>query len=86
MTGYTPDGALLRGLGVQFDPETGIPRHDPDTMETNVRGVFIAGVITAGFNANKVFIENGRDHGSRIVAAIHASLDRARAGGAQDGG
>jgi thioredoxin reductase (NADPH) len=70
MTGYTPNGALLQSLGVHFDPVTGIPRHDPETMETNVPGVFIAGVLTAGFNANKVFIENGRGHGERIVAAI----------------
>jgi thioredoxin reductase (NADPH) len=70
MTGYTPDGTLLRSLGVSFDPGTGIPRHDPATMETDVPGVFIAGVLSAGFNANKVFIENGRDHGARIVAAV----------------
>ena len=73
MTGYTPDGRLLRALGVVFDPVTGIPRHDPDTMETNVPGVFIAGVLSAGYNANKVFIENGRDHGARVVAAIAAA-------------
>jgi thioredoxin reductase (NADPH) len=48
MTGYTPDGSLLRGLGVEFDPVTGIPHHDPATMETNVPGVFIAGVLSAG--------------------------------------
>lgn len=70
MTGYTPDGRLLRDLGVEFDPATGIPRHDPATMQTNVPGVFIAGVLSAGFDANKVFIENGRDHGARIVAAL----------------
>jgi thioredoxin reductase (NADPH) len=70
LTGYTPDGRLLRSLGVDFDPQTGIPRHDPATMETGVPGVFVAGVITAGFNANKVFIENGRDHGPRIAAVL----------------
>lgn len=70
MTGYTPRGELLRRLGVHFDAATGIPEHQPDTMETNVRGVFIAGVLAAGNNANKVFIENGRDHGARIVQRI----------------
>jgi thioredoxin reductase (NADPH) len=70
MTGYTPDGVLLRSLGVTFDADTGIPHHDPETMQTNVPGVHIAGVLTAGFNANKVFIENGRGHGERIVAAV----------------
>ena len=70
MTGYTPDGVLPRQLGVEYDPETGIPHHDPETMETSVPGVFIAGVLSAGYNANKVFIENGRDHGARIVRAL----------------
>jgi thioredoxin reductase (NADPH) len=70
MTGYTPDGALLRSLGVEFDAVTGIPRHDPETMQTNVPGVFIAGVLSAGYDANKVFIENGRGHGERIVQAV----------------
>jgi thioredoxin reductase (NADPH) len=70
MTGYTPDGRLLRSLGVDFDPVTGIPHHDPDTMQTNVPGVFIAGVLSAGFNANKVFIENGRGHGEKIAGAV----------------
>jgi thioredoxin reductase (NADPH) len=70
MTGYTPDGALLRSLGVEFDPATGIPHHDPATMQTNASGVFIAGVLSAGFDANKVFIENGRGHGEKIVAAL----------------
>jgi thioredoxin reductase (NADPH) len=72
MTGYTPDGRLLDSLGVTFDAESGIPHHDPETMETNVPGVFIAGVLTAGYNANKVFIENGRGHGEKIVGALAA--------------
>ena len=72
MTGYMPQREMLESLGVAFDAETGIPVHDPDTMETNAPGVFIAGVITAGNNANKIFIENGRGHGPRIVA--HLSL------------
>ena len=70
MTGYMPDGKLLRALGVEYDPDTGIPHHDPATMETNVKGVFIAGVLSAGFNANKVFIENGRGHGDLIVGKL----------------
>ncbi|MHB1170416.1 MAG: YpdA family putative bacillithiol disulfide reductase [Longimicrobiales bacterium] len=73
MTGYTPNPALLRELGVHIDAATGIPEHDPDTMETNVPGVFIAGVIVAGNDANKVFIENGRDHGEKIVRRVASS-------------
>ena len=70
MTGWRPDHTLLNGLGVRTDPRTGIPDHDPATMETNVRGVYIAGVIAAGFNANRIFIENGREHGALIGAAV----------------
>ena len=70
MTGFTPDTRLLRSLGVSVDEETGIPAHDPETMETDVPGVFIAGVLAAGKDANKIFIENGREHGPRIVEAV----------------
>jgi thioredoxin reductase (NADPH) len=70
MTGYTPDPRLLRSLGVPIDETTGIPQHDPETMQTAVSGVYIAGVIAAGYDANKVFIENGRDHGDRILRSI----------------
>ncbi len=70
MTGYKPDTAFLRRLGVEVDETTGVPRHDAETMETNVPGVFIAGVLAAGYDANKIFIENGRFHGERIVAAL----------------
>lgn len=70
MTGYRPDPTLLQSLGATIDPETGIPQHDAETMQTSVAGVFIAGVLAAGYNANKIFIENGREHGPRIVQAI----------------
>jgi thioredoxin reductase (NADPH) len=70
LTGYSPNVDLLRATGVQIDESTGIPRHDPKTLETNVPGLFIAGVVVAGFDANKVFIENGRYHGDRIVARL----------------
>jgi thioredoxin reductase (NADPH) len=70
MTGYMPDGALLRSLGVEFDAATGIPHHDPATMLTNAPGVYIAGVLSAGHHANKVFIENGRGHGELIVRSV----------------
>ena len=73
MTGWRPDHTLLNGLGVRTDPRTGIPDHDPATMETSVPGVFIAGVIAAGYNANRIFIENGREHGAPIAAAVAGS-------------
>jgi thioredoxin reductase (NADPH) len=70
LTGFAPDMELLRDVGVPIDSTTGIPRHDPTTLETSVPGVFIAGVVVAGFDANKVFIENGRYHGDKIVARL----------------
>ena len=70
MTGFAPSVDLLRQIGVTIDPTTGIPHHEPSTLETNVPGVFIAGVVVAGYDANKVFIENGRFHGDQIVARL----------------
>jgi thioredoxin reductase (NADPH) len=70
MTGFAPDLELVRQLGVPIDKTTGIPEHDPATLETSRPGVFVAGVVVAGYDANKVFIENGRYHGDKIVARI----------------
>lgn len=70
MTGFAPSLDLLRETGVPINPKTGIPAHDSQTLETAVPGVFIAGVVVAGYDANKVFIENGRYHGDRIVARL----------------
>ena len=72
MTGWRPDRGFISGLGISTDDETGIPSHSPDTMETNVPGIYIAGVLAAGYNANKIFIENGKLHGPKIVEAILA--------------
>jgi thioredoxin reductase (NADPH) len=68
MTGWRADPAMLRDLGVSIDEDSGIPTHDPTTMATDVPGIYLAGVIAAGHDANKIFIENGREHGGRIVA------------------
>ena len=70
MTGWTPSSALLEQLGVWMDPKTGIPSHHPETMETNVAGVYLAGVLASGYDANKIFIENGRHHGELIAADL----------------
>ncbi len=67
LTGWRSDPALLRAVGVPVDEHTGIPAHDPETMETPVPGVFVAGVLAAGHDANRIFIENGREHGRRII-------------------
>jgi len=70
MTGYHPDHSFIRAMGVSIDDETGRPLFNPETMETNVDGLFIAGVIAAGNNANEIFIENGRFHGDCIAKTI----------------
>ena len=67
MTGYHADTTLLEGLRVPVDADTGVPAHDEATMETPVAGCYIAGVIAAGRDTNRLFIENTRDHGERIV-------------------
>lgn len=70
MTGYHPDHSFIKAMGVEIDEETGRPYVKPETMETNVEGLFIAGVIAAGNNANEIFIENGRFHGECIAQII----------------
>jgi thioredoxin reductase (NADPH) len=70
MTGYHPDHDFISNMGVSIDSETGRPLFSEDTMETNVEGLFIAGVIAAGNNANEIFIENGRFHGEIIASTI----------------
>ncbi len=70
MLGYMPETGLLRQVDAPIDPETGIPTHNPATMETPLAGLFIAGVLASGFDANKTFIENGRFHGDLIVARL----------------
>jgi thioredoxin reductase (NADPH) len=70
LTGYRADPAFLRAIGIEVDPETLVPRHDPETFETNVRDVFIAGGQLAGTRTGTVFIENGRFHGERIAQVL----------------
>ena len=72
LTGYHPEPTFLRSLGVRVDPESLKPEHDPDTFETNVPGVYVAGSIVSGRETGKTFIETGRFHGSSIVQAIVA--------------
>lgn len=70
MTGYHPDFDFLRSLGVQLVPETNKPTYDPETLESNVPGVYLAGVVIGGNQTGEIFIENGRFHGQQIVRAI----------------
>ncbi|AJD91326.1 hypothetical protein JMA_20090 [Jeotgalibacillus malaysiensis] len=70
MIGYHPDHSFIEAMGVEIDYDTGRPLFNPETMETNVEEIYIAGVIAAGNNANEIFIENGRFHGNQIAEAI----------------
>ncbi|MEW5800144.1 MAG: YpdA family putative bacillithiol disulfide reductase [Bacteroidota bacterium] len=70
MTGYHPDYDFLRSIGIALDEETLAPICNPETLETNVKRVYVAGSVVAGKNNNKIFIENGRLHGKMIVDAI----------------
>ncbi|WP_040981440.1 YpdA family putative bacillithiol disulfide reductase [Oceanobacillus jeddahense] len=70
MTGYRPDYSLLKQVGVEINAENGKPVHNEETMETNVKNLYIAGVVAAGYDNNKVFIENGRFHGEQIADSI----------------
>ncbi len=73
MIGYHPDIDFLAAHGIPLDPETGRPRTNPETLESEREGIFLAGVLVAGMNTNEIFIENGRFHGARIAEAIAAS-------------
>src|SRR4029078_923389 len=70
LIGYLPELELARQVGVTLEPETLMPRVDAETCESEVPGFFIAGTIQAGKFTNRIFIENSRDHGPRIVACL----------------
>lgn len=71
LTGYLPDLDYLKSMNIDIDPQSSIPAHNPDTLETNIPGLFIAGSITGGNVAGKIFIENSRFHGEAIAPRIH---------------
>ena len=70
MTGYHPDFDFLERLGVRFEGPDKLPVCDPKTLESNVPGIYLAGVIVAGSRTNEIFIENGRFHGRLIADAL----------------
>ena len=74
MTGYRPDLEFLASLGIRLEPESQKPRINPETLESDRPGIFLAGVIVAGMHTNEIFIENGRFHGKQIADAIANSL------------
>ncbi|MEX2263434.1 MAG: YpdA family putative bacillithiol disulfide reductase [Bryobacteraceae bacterium] len=74
LTGYSPDIEFLNGAGITLEPESQRPRTDPETLESERAGIYLAGVIVAGMHTNEIFIENGRFHGKKIAEAIAAKL------------
>ena len=78
MTGYHPDFEFLERLGVQFEGADKLPVCDPVTLESNVPGIYLAGVIVAGSRTNEIFIENGRFHGRQIAKALASKLKAPR--------
>jgi len=70
LIGFGPDSRLLRDAGVRLDPDTLAPASNPETLETNVSGLFVAGSVVAGKDTNRIFVENGRQHGDTIIRAL----------------
>jgi thioredoxin reductase (NADPH) len=76
MTGYKPDFSFLKSIGVDMvlEDDALVPSHDPDTLETNVPGIYLAGVICGGTVTNKWFIENSRVHADVVVEQIRLKM------------
>ncbi len=74
MTGYHPDYDFLRSMGIELSADQCRPVCDPVTLESNVPGIYVAGVIVAGSRTNEIFIENGRFHGQQIAAHLKQIL------------
>jgi thioredoxin reductase (NADPH) len=70
LTGFRPDREFLQSAGIRMEGDPEKPLFDPETMETNVPGLYLAGVIAAGADANEIFIETGRHHGVAITRHI----------------
>jgi thioredoxin reductase (NADPH) len=74
LVGYRPDLEFLSATGISLEPNSQRPKTDPDTLESERKGIYLAGVIVAGMHTNEIFIENGRFHGQAIAKAIAAQL------------
>ena len=78
LTGYHPDFDFLRSLGVEITSNECRPNCDPRTLESNVPGIYLAGVVIAGSRTSEIFIENGRFHGRQIAADAVGRLKAAK--------
>jgi thioredoxin reductase (NADPH) len=72
LTGYHPDFEFLRRLGIELDSQTNKPEFNSETHESNIPGIYLAGVVIGGNKTSEIFIENGRFHGKQIAAALAA--------------
>lgn len=72
LTGFHPDFDLFRSIGIELDPDTGRPSLDPDSLESNIPGVHLAGSVTSGRKISEIFIENGRYDGEKIFGDAEA--------------
>ena len=83
LIGYEPDFALFERCGIRPEGENRVPAHDPETLESNVPGIYLAGAILGGREIGKIFIENSRHHAGQIaggwasrLGAAHSPADR----------
>jgi len=74
LIGYQPDLKFLNSTGIALEPQTLRPRTDVNTLESERKGIYLAGVIVAGMHTNEIFIENGRFHGQLIAQSIASIL------------
>ena len=70
LTGYHPGVSMFEQVGIQFDQNSLVPQIDSKSLESNIQGLYLAGSLIAGRNANKIFIENSREHGEIILSDI----------------
>ena len=74
LIGFTPDVEFERRCGIVVDPTTLVPMFNPETCESNVAGLYVAGTIQAGRDTGRIFIENSREHAPKIVAHLKQRL------------
>ncbi|NCI46652.1 YpdA family putative bacillithiol disulfide reductase [Sediminibacterium soli] len=75
-TGYQPDLSFLQKIGIRLSPDAiRTPLYNPDTHETNIPGIYLAGVICGGMNTHSLFIENSRDHAVKIMQHVAGGQD-----------
>jgi thioredoxin reductase (NADPH) len=76
LVGYLPDAGFERRCGIEIDAETLVPSFDPETCESNVPGLYVAGTLQAGRDTGRIFIENSRAHAPKIVRHLARRLSR----------